>query len=208
MATATDTGTGTGTGTDRGVRARPVKPARAPTPAATAETDPVLRAEPGTTLADGRYRLQRRLGAGGMATVWLARDERLQRAVAIKLIADTLAGDESWLQRFTREARAAAALSHRGVVPVFDYGVQDGRPYLVMEYIAGGNLAQRLDGTPVRPAELTRPAQPRRPAPRSHRPSSWPGSCSRRSPGFTPPGSCTATSSPPTCSSTRPATCG
>jgi serine/threonine protein kinase len=133
-----------------------------------AEAEAMLRAEPGMTLADGRYRLQRRLGAGGMATVWLARDERLQRPVAIKLIADTLSGDESWLRRFTREARAAAALSHRGVVPVFDYGVQDGRPYLVMEYIAGGNLAQRLDPELARAAGSTRPTRrPRSAAPAS-----------------------------------------
>jgi serine/threonine protein kinase len=103
-----------------------------------------VRIEPGATLGSGRYRLQQRLGAGGMASVWLARDERLERDVAVKIIADTLAGDESWLRRFGREARAAAALSHRGVVPVFDYGVEDGRPYLVMDYITGGNLAQRL----------------------------------------------------------------
>lgn len=104
------------------------------------------------TLGGGRYRLQQRLGAGGMASVWLARDERLQRAVAVKLIADPLAGDDIWLRRFGREARAAAALSHRGVVPVFDYGVEDGRPFLVMEYISGGTLAQRLsESTPARP---------------------------------------------------------
>jgi serine/threonine-protein kinase len=96
------------------------------------------------TLADGRYRLEQRLGAGGMASVWLAVDERLGRAVAVKIVADTLAGDEHWVRRFRREARAAASLSHRGVVPVFDYGVEDGRPYLVMEYVPGGTLADRL----------------------------------------------------------------
>ncbi|HWD75059.1 MAG TPA: protein kinase [Solirubrobacteraceae bacterium] len=96
------------------------------------------------TLGDGRYRLEQRLGAGGMATVWLAVDERLDRPVAVKIVADALADDESWIKRFKREARAAAALSHRGVVPVFDYGVEEGRPYLVMEYVPGGTLAQRL----------------------------------------------------------------
>ncbi|MGH2874993.1 MAG: protein kinase domain-containing protein, partial [Solirubrobacteraceae bacterium] len=103
-----------------------------------------MRPEPGTTLADGRYSLRRRLGAGGMASVWLADDLRLERTVAVKIVADTIAGDERWVQRFKREARAAAALSHRGVVSVFDYGVQEGRPYLVMEYVAGGTLAERL----------------------------------------------------------------
>ncbi len=99
------------------------------------------------TLADGRYRLEQRLGAGGMASVWLAVDQRLGRPVAVKIVADTLAGDEHWLRRFRREARAAARLSHPGVVPVFDYGIEDGRPYLVMEYVAGGTLAGRLTGS-------------------------------------------------------------
>ncbi len=94
--------------------------------------------------AEGRYRLQRRLGAGGMASVWLAHDERLGRHVAVKVVADTLADDERWLTRFQREARAAAGLSHPNIVQVFDYGIQDGRPYLVMEYIPGANLAERL----------------------------------------------------------------
>ena len=103
-----------------------------------------MRPAPDTTLGDGRYRLQERLGAGGMASVWLGIDERLGRPVAVKIVADTLAGDEQWVRRFNREARAAASLSHRGVVSVFDYGVEDGRPYLVMEYVPGGTLAQRL----------------------------------------------------------------
>ncbi|HEY2441121.1 MAG TPA: protein kinase [Solirubrobacteraceae bacterium] len=109
-----------------------------------------------TTLGDGRYRLEQRLGAGGMATVWLAVDERLERPVAVKIVADTLADDESWIKRFKREARAAAALSHRGVVPVFDYGVEDGRPYLVMEYVPGGTLAQRLTADADTGARRTR----------------------------------------------------
>src|ERR1700757_1619933 len=96
------------------------------------------------TLADGRYRLEQRLGAGGMASVWLALDERLGRPVAVKIVADTLADDEQWVRRFKREARAAAMLSHPGVVQVFDYGVEDGRPYLVMEYVPGGTLADRV----------------------------------------------------------------
>jgi eukaryotic-like serine/threonine-protein kinase len=96
------------------------------------------------TLGEGRYRLEQRLGAGGMASVWLAVDQRLGRPVAVKIVADTLAGDEHWLRRFRREARAAARLSHAGVVPVFDYGVEDDRPYLVMEYVPGGTLAHRL----------------------------------------------------------------
>ena len=115
-----------------------------------------MRPAPDIKLGDGRYRLQERLGAGGMASVWLGIDERLGRPVAVKIVADTLAGDEQWVRRFNREARAAASLSHRGVVSVFDYGVEDGRPYLVMEYVSGGTLAQRL-GTNDEPANGTLP---------------------------------------------------
>jgi eukaryotic-like serine/threonine-protein kinase len=109
-----------------------------------------MRPAEGTSLADGRYTIERHLGSGGMASVWLARDERLERAVAIKLMADTLADDERWLARFTREARAAAALSHPNIVKVFDFGVEDHRPYLVMAYVPGGSLRDRLrDGGPL-----------------------------------------------------------
>jgi eukaryotic-like serine/threonine-protein kinase len=97
----------------------------------------------GGSLADGRYTLERRLGAGGMAAVWLARDERLARRVAIKALSDTLAGEEGYVRRFRREARVAAGLSHPNLVRVFDFG-DDPRPYLVMEYVEGGTLAEHL----------------------------------------------------------------
>ncbi len=97
----------------------------------------------GGTLAGGRYTLGRRLGTGGMAAVWLARDERLGRPVAIKALSDTLAGDEGYVRRFSREARVVAGLSHPNLVRVFDFG-EDPRPYLVMEYVAGGTLAEHL----------------------------------------------------------------
>lgn len=100
----------------------------------------------GETLADGRYTLVEHLGSGGMASVWLATDETLQREVAIKVMSDMLAGDERWLTRFRREARAAAALQHPNIVKVFDYGVEDGRPYLIMAYVAGGTLKERIAG--------------------------------------------------------------
>src|SRR3954454_4607205 len=95
------------------------------------------------SLADGRYTLERRLGVGGMAAVWLARDERLDRPVAVKALSDLLAGDPGYVERFRREARVAARLSHPGLVRIFDFG-DDPRPYLVMEYVAGGTLAERL----------------------------------------------------------------
>ena len=97
-------------------------------------------------LVAGRYRLERILGTGGMASVWLARDERLGRPVAVKLLSDSLAHDESYLHRFRREARLAAGLSHPNLVTVYDFGDQDERPYLVMEYVEGGTLAERIAG--------------------------------------------------------------
>ena len=97
----------------------------------------------GGSLADGRYTLERRLGAGGMAAVWLARDERLGRPVAIKALSDTLVGEEGYVRRFRREARVVAGLSHPNLVRVFDFG-DDPRPYLVMEYVEGGTLAEHL----------------------------------------------------------------
>jgi eukaryotic-like serine/threonine-protein kinase len=98
-------------------------------------------------LVAGRYRLERILGTGGMASVWLARDKRLGRPVAVKLLSDSLADDDSYLSRFRREARLAAGLSHPNLVSVYDFG-EDERPYLVMEYVEGGTLADRIaDGT-------------------------------------------------------------
>jgi serine/threonine protein kinase len=98
------------------------------------------------TLAEERYRVEGRLGHGGMATVLLAHDRKLDRPVAIKLLADNLAGDEEVRARFTREARLAAKLDHPNVVQVFDVGEEeDGRPYIVMELVAGGTLADRLE---------------------------------------------------------------
>jgi eukaryotic-like serine/threonine-protein kinase len=98
------------------------------------------------TLAEERYRVEGRLGHGGMATVLLAHDRKLDRSVAIKLLADNLAGDEEVRARFIREARLAAKLDHPNVVQVFDVGEEeDGRPYIVMELVAGGTLADRLE---------------------------------------------------------------
>ena len=75
-----------------------------------------------------RYRLEGVLGTGGMASVWLARDERLGRPVAVKLLSDSLAHDESYLSRFRREAHLAAGLSHPNLVTVYDFGGEAQRP--------------------------------------------------------------------------------
>src|SRR3712207_5721458 len=85
------------------------------------------------------YRIERRLGAGGMSTVYLATDTVLERAVAIKLLAEHLADDPSFVARFRREALAAAKLQHPNVVQVFDSGHDpaSGRHFIVMEYVDG-----------------------------------------------------------------------
>ena len=91
-----------------------------------------------------RYRLGELLGAGGMALVYRGYDRELARPVAVKLLADNLAGDPAFRQRFLREARAAARLSHPNVVQIYDVGELDGRPYFVMEYVEGETVAQHL----------------------------------------------------------------
>ena len=96
-------------------------------------------------VSGGRYRLEEPLGHGGMATVYLARDEELDRPVAVKLLAGSLAGDIALRERFLREARLAARLSHPNVVGVYDAGeTDDGRPYIVMEHVDGTTLADLL----------------------------------------------------------------
>jgi hypothetical protein len=97
----------------------------------------------GTTLS-GRYRLEARIGAGGMSTVYRALDETLQRQVAIKLLNREVAADSDELERFRREARAVAQLSHPHVVGVIDAGEDDGRPYIVFEYVEGETLKERI----------------------------------------------------------------
>ena len=108
----------------------------------------------GTELLGGRYRLEQIIGTGGMAIVWRAIDQRLGRAVAIKLISDTLAADPAYVERFTREARTAAGLSHANLVQVYDYAAAVERPFLVMELVEGGSLADRIARGPVAPEEV------------------------------------------------------
>jgi tRNA A-37 threonylcarbamoyl transferase component Bud32 len=97
----------------------------------------------GTTL-NGRYRLEARIGAGGMSTVYRALDETLQRRVAIKLMNREVASDSDQLERFRREARAVAQLSHPHIVGVIDAGEDEGRPYIVFEYVEGETLKERI----------------------------------------------------------------
>src|SRR3954447_7146979 len=97
------------------------------------------------TVLSGRYRLEAKLGSGGMSTVYLARDETLDRSVAIKVMHREMSEQADQLQRFRREARAVAQLSHPNVVAVIDAGEDGGYPYIVLEYVEGETLKQRID---------------------------------------------------------------
>jgi serine/threonine-protein kinase len=99
-----------------------------------------------------RYRLEQRLASGGMGTVYEATDERLERRVAVKLLKEELADDPLFVERFRREARAVAALSHPNIASVFDYGADGGRDFIVMELLEGTDLAEVLRAGPLEPS--------------------------------------------------------
>jgi len=107
----------------------------------TAETEATISTAP-TSL--GRFRIDGTLGRGGMAVVYLAHDTELGRPVAIKFLADHVAADDGFRARFAREGRIAARLSHPNIVQVFDVGQEAGRPFIVMEYVAGESLGDTL----------------------------------------------------------------
>jgi len=92
----------------------------------------------------GRYRLDAQIGAGGMSTVYRAFDQTLERQVAIKLMHREIASDSDQLERFRREARAVAQLSHPHIVGVIDAGEDESRPYIVFEYVEGETLKERI----------------------------------------------------------------
>jgi serine/threonine protein kinase len=100
----------------------------------------------GTTTIAGRYRIEGRLGVGGMSTVHLAFDNRLERYVAIKLLAEHLADDPTFVSRFRREALSAARLVHPNIVQVFDFGFDEGhhQHFIVMEHVSGNSCAELL----------------------------------------------------------------
>jgi len=96
-------------------------------------------------LVDNRYRIVKPLGSGGMAGVFLAHDNILDRDVALKVMSSRYAGDEEFVERFKREAQSAAALSHPNIVSIFDRGEsEDGTYYIAMEYLPGGTLKDRI----------------------------------------------------------------
>src|SRR3954451_17808291 len=91
-------------------------------------------------VVDGRYRIERRIGSGGMADVYCAHDSQLGRQIAIKMLHRRFARDHEFVERFRREASAAAGLQHPNVVGVFDRGEYDGTYYIAMEYLPGRTL--------------------------------------------------------------------
>jgi eukaryotic-like serine/threonine-protein kinase len=96
------------------------------------------------TLFDGRYRIVRKLGSGGMANVYLAEDQELGRRVAIKILNEKHAGDEQFVERFRREAKNAAALSHPNIVSIYDRGEAEGTYYIAMEFLDGRTLKELI----------------------------------------------------------------
>src|SRR5580698_7826918 len=102
----------------------------------------------------GSYQILASIGAGGMGEVYLARDTRLGRTVAIKILPAHLCGTREAQERFDREARAISSVSHPNICHLYDVGTQDGTSYLVMEYLQGETVADRLSHGPLAPEPL------------------------------------------------------
>ena len=106
------------------------------------------------TVFDGRYRIVRKLGAGGMADVYLAEDQELGRQVAIKILNDRHAADDSFIERFRREAKNAAGLSHPNIVSIYDRGEAEGTYYIAMEFLDGRSLKELIVGRGPAPVKI------------------------------------------------------
>src|SRR5436190_11745935 len=98
----------------------------------------------GELIAD-RYELEELVGTGGMSSVYRAHDRLLERDVALKVLHEQFTADTDYVERFRREARSVAQLSHPNIVTVIDRGEEDGRQFIVFEYVAGENLKQLVD---------------------------------------------------------------
>ena len=128
----------------RGEPAAPEPAAGAPAPSAAADAD-ALEEQLRAALSPS-FLLVRKLGQGGMASVYLAREPALRRLVAVKVLAPQLAAESHARARFEREAQAVAGLSHPNVLGIYGLGeLSDGTPYFVMQYVAGKSLATRLE---------------------------------------------------------------
>ncbi|MEO5617961.1 MAG: serine/threonine-protein kinase, partial [Candidatus Eisenbacteria bacterium] len=108
----------------------------------------------GSTLS--HYHLIERIGEGGMGEVWKARDQHLDREVAVKVLARGMLEDTTTRERFRREAHVLSRLSHPGIATIFDFDTQDGVDFLVMEFVPGGTLQARLLEGPLSVDELLR----------------------------------------------------
>jgi serine/threonine protein kinase/Tol biopolymer transport system component len=108
--------------------------------------------KPGTRLDD--YEVETLIGSGGMGEIYRARDTRLKRAVAIKVLPRFVSNDPDRLRRFEQEAQAAAALNHANIVAVFQLGTYQGTPYMVLELLEGQNLRERLRAGPMSPSQV------------------------------------------------------
>lgn len=97
----------------------------------------------------GGYEVQDLIGHGGMATVYRAQQVSMNRVVALKILPRQFVNDEAYLQRFMREVQIVSQLEHRNIVPVYDYGEEEGQPYIVMRYMPGGSVDERLKGGPL-----------------------------------------------------------
>src|SRR5713101_3736520 len=97
----------------------------------------------------GRYEIRSKLGEGGMGEVYRARDEKLNRDVAIKVLPAALSQDGDRLRRFEQEAQAAGTLNHPNILAVYDVGTHDGSPYVVSELLEGESLKERLGDGPI-----------------------------------------------------------
>src|SRR5512145_1941040 len=107
----------------------------------------------------GQYQIEEQIGQGGMATVYKAFQPSINRYVAIKILPTQYAQDPNFVKRFEHEARAIAALEHPHILPVYDFGTQDGLNYMVMRYVKGGTLSN-LMGQPMSAEQVVRLISP------------------------------------------------